>query len=500
VIRRVDSVGHSRDYCSSRRSGGRALAVIIVSIGLILPSLADAAARQFPESFADLTERLLPAVVNISSSQTVKGRSEQEMPKLPPGSPFEDFFKEFFDRERPQERGRQRASSLGSGFIIDKRGYVVTNNHVIQDADEITVILQDNSRLIAKLVGKDPKTDIAVLKVESEKDLPVVLFGNSDKARVGDWVIAIGNPFALGGSVTAGIISARNRNINSGPYDTFIQTDASINRGNSGGPLFNLQGQVIGINTAIFSPSGGSVGIGFSVPSSMAKPVIDQLIKHGKMRRGWLGVHIQAVTDEIAESLGLKEAAGALVASVIPDGPAEAAKIEAGDVVLEFDGKEVASMRRLPLIVAETEIDKSVKVVVWRDKKRLTLSVKVGALEEGETKMTSKADGPSDTGEMPVDDLGLTLSDMTPTARDRFKLDKTAKGVVVTAVDSAGVAAAEGIRPGDLILEVSQEEVKSVSDVVDKVGVAKKAGRKQVLVLVEGQSGTRFVVLRIKSS
>jgi serine protease Do len=493
-------VGNSRDYWSSTwRSAGRGLAAVIVSIGLILPSLADAATRQFPESFADLAEKLLPAVVNISSSQTVKGRGEQEMPKLPPGSPFEDFFKEFFDREKPQEQGRQRASSLGSGFIIDKRGYVVTNNHVIQDADEITVILQDNTRLVAKLVGKDPKTDIAVLKVESEKDLPVAPFGNSDKARVGDWVIAIGNPFALGGSVTAGIISARNRNINSGPYDTFIQTDASINRGNSGGPLFNLQGQVIGINTAIFSPSGGSVGIGFSVPSSMAQPVIDQLIKHGKMRRGWLGVHIQAVTDEIAESLGLKEATGALVARVIPAGPAEAAKIEAGDVVLEFDGKEVPSMRRLPLIVAETEIDKSVKVVVWRNKKRVTLSVKVGALEEGEAKMASKADGPGDAGETSVDDLGLTLSAMTATARDRFKLDKTAKGVVVTAVDGAGVAAAEGIRPGDLILEVSQEEVTSVSDVVDKIGVAKKAGRKQVLVLVEGQSGTRFVVLRIKA-
>ena len=489
---------------SWRRASGAAVLACALAMGLVLPSLSFAAtspatSRSLPGSFADLAEKLLPAVVNISTSQTVQGRTEQEMPQLPPGSPFEEFFKEFFDRDRPQQQRRQRATSLGSGFIIDKRGYVVTNNHVIQDADEITVILQDNTRLPATLIGKDSKTDIAVLKVESTKDLPVVPFGNSDAARVGDWVIAIGNPFALGGTVTAGIISARNRNINAGPYDTFIQTDASINRGNSGGPLFNLNGEVVGINTAIFSPTGGSVGIGFAVPSSMAEPVINQLIKFGKMRRGWLGVHIQAVTDEIAETLGLKDTKGALVASVIPDGPAQAAKIQAGDVILEFDGKPVPSMRQLPLIVAETEIDKIVNTKVWRDNKEVTLKVKVGALDEGEVKMAARTEAPVDTNERTLQEFGLTLAPLSPTTRERFKIDESRKGVVVTDVDGAGSAAQEGIRPGDVILEVGQEEVRSVADVLDKVEKAKKAGRRQVLILVEGQSGSRFVVLRVKA-
>jgi serine protease Do len=460
------------------------------------------APRQIPGSFADLAEKLLPAVVNVSTTQTVQSRGEpqQEMPQLPPqGSPFEEFFKEFFDKDRPQQQRRQRATSLGSGFIIDKAGYVITNNHVIQDADEITVILQDNTRLEATLVGKDPKTDIAVLKVKSDKDLPVVPFGNSDQARVGDWVIAIGNPFALGGTVTAGIISARNRNINAGPYDTFIQTDASINRGNSGGPLFNLDGRVIGINTAIFSPSGGSVGIGFAVPSTMAEPVIAQLIKYGKMRRGWLGVKIQAVTDEIAESLGLKDAKGALVASVIDEGPAQAAKIQAGDVILEFDGKSVPSNRQLPIIVAETEIDKMVNVKVWREGKEQTIRVKVGALEEGETQVAAKTDAPVESNEKSLDDFGLTVAPLTPTVRDRFKLDQAKRGVVVTDVDGNGAGAEKGVRPGDVILEVNQEPVNSVNDILDKVAKVKRAGQRQVLVLVEGQSGSRFLVLRLKS-
>jgi serine protease Do len=361
-----------------------------------------------------------------------------ELPKLPPGSPFEDFFKEFFDRNQPEQRAR-RATSLGSGFIVDERGYVVTNNHVIQDADEITVVLHDDTRLKAELVGRDAKTDIAVLRVkpkEKEK-LGAVKFGNSDKSRVGDWIVAIGNPFGLGGTVTAGIISARGRDINAGPYDDFIQTDASINRGNSGGPMFNMAGEVIGINTAIFSPTGGSVGIGFAIPATAAKPVIDQLIKHGQVRRGWLGVHIQAVTDEIAETLGLKEAAGALVASVIKEGPAEKAKIEAGDVILDFDGKRVTEMRRLPRMVADTEVGKEVPVTVWRNNKKVALKAKVGELTEAVAEVAAKSGDTKKGGaeETNVEALGLRLTSMTPKVAEQFKLGKDAKGVVVLKVD-----------------------------------------------------------------
>ncbi|HJS32758.1 MAG TPA: Do family serine endopeptidase, partial [Alphaproteobacteria bacterium] len=316
------------------------------------------------QGFADLAERLLPAVVNISTTQTVRqDRNQQqgpqqgpqgerrrgpEVPQFPPGSPFEEFFREFFDRQGRPDAPPRRTQSLGSGFVIDSTGYVVTNNHVIAEADEIKVILHDDTQLAAKVIGRDPKTDLAVLKVEPSKPLTAVKFGNSDQTRVGDWVVAIGNPFGLGGTVTAGIVSARARDINAGPYDDFIQTDASINRGNSGGPMFNLAGEIIGINTAIYSPSGGSVGIGFAIPANLAKPVIDQLRVSGKVRRGWLGVQIQSVTDEIAESLGLNKARGALVARVTENSPAAKGKIESGDVILKFDGKDVTEMRRLP--------------------------------------------------------------------------------------------------------------------------------------------------------
>lgn len=453
-----------------------------------------ALAKVAPESFADLAEKLLPSVVNISTTQTIEGRERPTMPQVPPGSPFEDFFKEFFDRNGPQQRSR-RATSLGSGFVITKGGYVVTNNHVIADADEITVILQDDTRLPAELVGRDPKTDLAVLKVTPEKDLPAVGFGDSSAARVGDWVVAIGNPFGLGGTVTAGIISARGRDINSGPYDDYIQTDASINRGNSGGPMFDLKGEVIGINTAIFSPTGGSVGIGFAIPTSTAKPVIDQLIKNGSVKRGWLGVHIQGVTDEIAETLGLEEAAGALVASVIENSPAETAKIQPGDVILTFDGKTVEEMRSLPRIVAETEVGKDTKVSVWRDGRIKTLRVAVGELDDKQ--QVASSGGKSKDDDRDIKDLGLTLSAITDKIRSRFKLAKDSKGLVVTKVDANGPAAEKSIRPGDVIVEVSQEEVSTTADVINKVREVRKAGRKTVLLLLEGESGMRFVVVRL---
>ena len=464
----------------------------------VMAAPAAAQAKVAPESFADLASKLLPSVVNISTTQTLEGRGGVEMPQLPPGSPFEEFFREFFERNRPQQRQR-KVTSLGSGFIVDSSGYIVTNNHVIQDADEITVALQDDTRLKAEVVGRDPKTDVAVLKVKPTGKLTAVRFGDSDKARVGDWVVAIGNPFGLGGSVTAGIISARNRDINSGPYDDYIQTDASINRGNSGGPLFNLDGEVIGIATAIFSPSGGSVGIGFAVPSATAHPVIEQLIKHGQVRRGWLGVHIQAVTEEIAETLGLKQAKGALVASVIKDGPAEKGDIKAGDVILRFDGTEVPEMRKLPRIVAKTDVNKTVDVVVWRNSEKVILSVAVGELEEREAKVASRSRGGKKGGKaaQKIEALGLTVAKVTANLREHYSLDKDAKGVVVTAVDEGGAAAEKGIRPGDVIAEISQEEIVTPADIVAGIKDARKSGRKSVLLLVEGKGGLRFIALRI---
>ncbi len=453
-------------------------------------------AKTAPDSFADLAEGLLPSVVNISTTQVIEGRSGPELPKLPPGSPFEDFFKEFFDRNQPGQRSR-RATSLGSGFIVDAEGYIVTNNHVIQEADEITVILHDDTRLKAELIGRDIKTDLAVLKVKPKGKLTAVKFGNSDIARVGDWVVAIGNPFGLGGTVTAGIISARGRDINAGPYDDFFQTDASINRGNSGGPMFNLKGRVIGINTAIFSPSGGSVGIGFAIPSSTAHPVIKQLIKHGQVRRGWLGVHIQAVTEEIAETLGLKEATGALVASVIPGGPAEKAKIEAGDVILRFNNQKVGEMRRLPRIVADTEVGVSVPLEIWRSNKKITLRAEIEELEDTTTEVAAKTSDPKKGKESSIEELGLKLSSLTAKIRGKYSLEKDAKGVVVTSVDENGPAAEKGIRPGDVIVEISQEEISGPADIKKKVAEAKKSGRKSVLLLIEGQGGLRFVAIRI---
>ena len=484
-----------------RQEDGRALAWLLaaaVVLALMAASVA-AQAKTMPGSFADLSEQLLPAVVNVSTTQTLQGRSGPELPQLPPGSPFEEFFKEFFDRNMPQQQ--RKATSLGSGFIIDPAGYVVTNNHVIQDAEEITVILQDDTQLPAELVGHDPKTDIAVLKVKSDRTLPALKFGNSDALRVGDWVLAIGNPFGLGGTVTAGIISARGRDINTGPYDDFLQTDASINRGNSGGPMFNLEGEVVGINTAIFSPSGGSIGIGFAIPSAMAVPVVKQHIETGSVKRGWLGVHIQTVTDEIAETLGLKDARGALVASVIKDGPAESGKIRAGDVILQFDGKDVTQMRRLPRIVAETPVGETVDVVLWRDNKRISVKVKVGELEAGEAQMAARPQGDDGAGQSAQDrkiaPLGVTVAALNDALRQRFDLAADAKGVVVVAVDEGGPAAEKGIRPGDLIIEVSQEDASSPAQVADLVETARKPGRKSVLLLIEGQGRLRFEAIRI---
>jgi len=500
-----------------RRAAARALAPAAAVLLLTAPAgpgalgTAPAAAHPAPDGFADLAERLLPAVVNISTTQTVKteqhgDHGNSDMPQFPPGSPFEEFFKDFFNKNHPHGQGEpqaetRKATSLGSGFIIDPAGYVVTNNHVIADADEITVILHDNTNLKAELVGRDTKTDIAVLRVKSDKPLVAATWGDSDAARVGDWVLAIGNPFGLGGTVTAGILSARQRDINSGPYDDFLQTDASINRGNSGGPMFNMDGQVIGINTAIYSPSGGSIGIGFAIPSSLAKEVTHELITEPDhtVHRGWLGVRIQAVTDEIADSLGLDKARGALVASVSDNGPAQTGGIQPGDVILTFDGKKVTDMRHLPRLVAETPVDKVVPVTVWRKRQEASLKVKVGRLQETETASAegSTKSAPPKASTDTVKALGMTLADVTPDLKEKFSLSDDAKGVVVVDVAKDGPGAEKGLRPGDVIMEAAQEEVKTASQVAGKVAEARKSGRKSILLLVERQGDLRFVALRL---
>ena len=489
----------------------RRSAVVTAGALLFAAVALPAAARPGPDGFADLAEKLLPSVVNISTTQTVKPESQSEKSpghsELPQGSPFEEFFKDFFDHngqpgERPQLRSR-KATSLGSGFIIDASGYIVTNNHVITDADQITVILHDDTNLKAEVVGRDTKTDVAVLKVKTEKPLPVAAWGDSDKSRVGDWVLAIGNPFGLGGSVTAGILSARQRDINSGPYDDFLQTDAAINRGNSGGPMFNMDGQVIGINTAIYSPSGGSIGIGFAIPSNLAKEVVAELIREPDhtVHRGWLGVRIQAVSDEIAETLGLDKAHGALVASVNDNGPAQQGGIQPGDVILTFNGKPVTDMHHLPRLVAEARVGKTVPVTVWRKRQQTVLQVTVGKLDESEP-VVAKASVPEkpakpDAGTVSM--LGLTLSNITPTLKDKFSLSDD-KGVVVVGVTKPSPAADKGLQPGDVIMEASQEEIKSTSEVAGKVDEAKRGGRKSILLLVERKGDLRFVALRLDKS
>lgn len=470
---------------------------------------APAYARDAPDSFADLAARLLPAVVNISSTETITAENGgpgpgvgPEVPMFPPGSPFEQFFKNFLNHNHHGGQGdeepepEQRLQSLGSGFIIDPSGLIVTNNHVIDGADKITVTLQDNTTLQASVVGRDEIGDIALLKVKSAKPLPAVQFGNSDDARVGDWVLAIGNPFGLGGTVTAGIVSARGRNIHQGPYDDFIQTDAPINRGNSGGPLFDMDGQVIGMNTAIYSPSGGSIGIGFSIPSNMVKNVVAQLRKYGHPRRGWLGVRIQEVTPDIAESLGLKETTGAMVAGVNKGGPADRARIRNGDVILKFNNQDVKDMHALPLIVADSGVGDSVPVVVWRNGKELTLTAKLGEkpddVQDAAAQEKPRVD---ETKPTEISGLGLKLAPITPDLKDKYQLNAKQKGVVITEVSPDSTAADRGLKPGDVVVEVQQGEVSTPADVQKRVAAVRNENRKSVLMLIQRQDGLQWVPL-----
>ncbi len=466
---------------------------LITSLLFLLFSINITNAKSAPETFANLAEKLSPSVVNISTTTVVKQKS-REMPSFPPGSPFEDFFKQF---DKPGNKKR-RAQSLGSGFIIDESGYIITNNHVIDNAEKIMVILFDDTSFEATVVGKDPKTDVALLKIDPKKtNLKAVKFGDSNKLRVGDWVMAIGNPFGFGGTVTAGIVSARGRNL-SGSYDDYIQTDASINRGNSGGPLFDMKGNVVGINTAIFSQSGGSVGIGFAVSSNLAKQVTDQLKQYGRTKRGWLGVLIQEITEEIAETLGMKTARGALVSSATQGGPAEKAGVKTGDVIIKFNDIEIKNMKELPKVVAGTSVGKSVPLVILRDGKELTLNVTLGELELAEKENLIGQTSKKNVKVKEYDKLGFTAEELSEENKSKYKLKNIDIGVVITSIKNDSSAQQAGLNVGMVIMRVGQIEVNSLDIIDNEIKNAVKQKRKALLLLVKVENGTRFVALELK--
>jgi len=496
----IENVRDCITGCRAGMGAGRGAGCLAAALLAMLMALSSAAeARGGPQSLAPLAEKLTDAVVNISTSQKAKGPSGVPLPNVPKGSPFEEFFEDFFNRKDRGGGGDRKVSSLGSGFVIDgKEGLIVTNHHVIEGADEIVINFHDGSKLkVDKVVGRDTKTDIALLKVTPKKPLAEVRFGVSETMKVGDWVMAIGNPFGLGGSVSVGIISAKQRDINSGPYDDYLQTDAAINKGNSGGPLFNMDGDVIGVNTAIISPSGGSIGIGFAVPSDTASSVVDQLRRFGETRRGWLGVKIQSVTDEIAESLGIKENSGALVSAVTPESPAAKAGIRAGDVITRLDGRDVISVRSLPRLVSRVPVGKTIDVDVVRKGERLVVKVVVGRLEEAEKDKASPADATPDAAGSAV--LGMKLAPIDDAIRQKLGIDpRVTKGVVVTEVGPDTAAGRKGIKVGDVIVEAAQEQVATVADVAKAIEKVRKDGRRAILLRIEDAKGQmRYVAVSV---
>lgn len=473
---------------------------VILAIVLAVTPVTGGLAQQVrgPQSVAELAAQLSPAVVNIGTMRRLRGGAGTPFPDFPEGSPLAELFNDLNPNSGLSQR---EARSLGSGFIIDAEGHVVTNNHVISGAEEIYVFLTDGRRLPATLVGHDDKTDIAVLKVEAGSDLPFVEFGDSDTAAVGDWVMAIGNPFGLGGSVTLGIVSARNRNINAGPYDDFIQTDASINQGNSGGPLFDMNGKVVGINTAIIARGNTSLGIGFAVPGNLANPIIAQLAAFGETRRGWLGVGIQEVTADIALTLGRPNENGAIVVDIDPAGPSLGVLAE-GDLILEFDGRPVLRMRDLPRIVAETAVGSAVPVLVLREGQEQTLAVTLGRLEAAGL-VASLPEEPASAADLAeprglADMIGLSIAELDETARERFGIDPRTQGILITDVAEGGDAAAKGLIAGLMIEEVNQVPVAEVADVEGQVALARSAGRAAVLFKVTDPRGaSRYVAVRL---
>jgi serine protease Do len=483
----------------------KAALAAVTAAGLVLAQpvfVAPAEARDAPQSFADLVDRLMPTVVNITTTQNIpqQGQRLRDMPQLPPGSPFEELFKEFFDKKNGEQQQR-RGTSLGSGFIVDGEGYIVTNNHVIQGAEDITVILRDDTQLKAKLIGSDARVDLAVLKVDppGKKPLPAVKFGDSDKTRVGDWVVAIGNPFGLGHSVTAGIISARGRSLSNESLDDYLQTDAAINKGNSGGPLFNTEGEVIGVNTAIYSPSGTNAGLAFSIPSNIVKQAADQLREFGRIRRGWIGVSYQSVTDDIADSFGLDRAHGVLVANVVADGPAAKAGLKRNDIILSFAGQDVPDLRRFPKFVANARVGSTVDITVWRGGKETPLKLKIGEQEEAEKTNVSaqggtpkKAPDADQAVTSTVEQLGLTLQKISDQLREKYGLSDGAKGVVVTKVTPDSPAAEKQLQAGDLILEVDQKPVTTPQEVTEIVAKLQAQKKRSVLLFVERRGVEAF--------
>ena len=455
-------------------------------------------------SYADLVEPLLPAVVNISSTTLIRSRGDQtqsplDMP-LPKGSPLEDFFKEYLDRMQPETS--RNSSALGSGFVIDPEGYIVTNYHVVADADQITVTLNDNTELKATLVGRDRRTDLALLKVNTDKKLPFVQWGDSEKLRTGDRIIAIGNPFGLGGSVTTGIVSHLSRDIGdrtrSGDFvEGYIQTDASINLGNSGGPMFDMTGKVVGVNAAIYTPTGANVGIGFAIPSDIAQKVVTQIRQYGRTKRGWLGVHIQPVTEDIAEGLGLKDLKGALVGSVVKDGPAAKGKLQPGDVILKVDNVEVKEQRSVPRIVGNIVVGTQVPVTIWRKGKIVSLPIQIGEYEEAEeTGVITSLDGGKELTKG-IEIHGMTLQPLTEDVLQRYDIPKDTQGVLIVDVKPKSSAAEKGLHAGDVILEISQEEVKLPQHVVDHLIKAEKENRKSALLLISRDGESRYVSIKL---
>ncbi len=496
----METQGIGRISRPSRRQGALSAFLVAgaVAAAPILTPL-PALARLAPEGFGDLIEQVSPAVVQISVKQAMptsnpSSNEHHAVPEQFRDGPYKDFFERFFKDRAPQGQQRPQGgrAAIGSGFIIDKDGIVVTNNHVVGSAKEITVTLKDGSELPAELLGSDEKTDLAVLRIETDTALPSVAWGDSDKARVGDWVLAVGNPFGLGGTATVGIVSARGRDIGAGPYDDFIQVDAPINSGNSGGPLFDQNGRVIGVNTAIFSPNGGNVGIGFAIPAELAKQVVAQLQEKGSVKRGWLGIRIQPVTPEIAESLGLDEPKGALVASVNENSPAEKAGLRQGDVILGFDDEKIKDPRALTRIVATAEVGADKPLEVWRGDKAITLDVGIG---EAPQQVAAATSGTNDGVEL--GSLGLTLARLDDKTRSLYGIDETLQGVVIADVDSDSDAAEKGLRPGDLISRVNQQSVETPADITKAVEQAEQAERKAVLLLVERQGEQRFVAVEI---
>ena len=457
---------------------------IIFTLSFSLNSLS----REAPASFADLAEKLMPSVVNISTTTIITTQSNPFPFQFPPGSPFEDMFKEF---GTPQER---KSSALGSGFIIDEKGIVVTNNHVIADAEDIIVRVNGDKEFKAKVIGADPLSDIAVLQLETNEKFAPVKFGDSDKARIGDWVIAIGNPFGLGGTVTSGIISARNRSIGLTRYEDYIQTDASINSGNSGGPLFDMNGDVIGINTAILGRS-GSIGIGFSIPSNSAKVVIKQLIEFGETKRGWLGVRIQDVTKEIAEVEKLDEPRGALVASVAPNSPSEKAGVKAGDIILEFNGEKIKQMKELPIIVARTEVGKNVKVVIWRDKKEIVKNITLGRLETSEDfKVSEKKETLKETK---IENLKITVRKLTKDDIKTRNLPNQTSGLVITKIENDSPLV-NSIEVNSIILEAQKKKIRTSNDLIQIVKQVLSSSQKTILLVIyNSQNQRRYIGVKL---